>query len=352
MNFLDISDHRSPINIGKADLSNFLLGIKHFCQCLFRLVFNQPDIVYLGISQGMWGYLRDLSFAIPAALTGRRLILHLRGSEFRLFYDQMPAWLRWVTRRIMARTARVIVLGRCLEKLFVGLVNPAKIAVIPNGIAYQRFSRPKPQMLAPSPTRRLLYLSSLQKRKGIFVLLQALPNVLARFSDAELTVAGLWQNQAEKAEAESLINNLRLKSKVNFIGEVTGERKVRLLHESDLLVFTPVEPEGLPWVILEAMSASLPVVTADQGAIAEVVEHARTGLIVPAIHQKVADAICELLENPAAALAMGQSGRKRVEEHFSEELYLRRLTALFREVIGQRTTVEKLALPPRESVAG
>src|SRR2546430_8317618 len=153
--------------MGRFDVMNFLLGLKQSCQCFSRLLFQQPEIVYVGISQGIWGYLRDLMFILPALLLKKRLVLHLRGSEFRVFYEQMPRWLRRITRYVLARTAHIIVLGHSLKSIFDGLIPPERIAVIPNGIDSEEFTRADVSHVVSSG-RRLLYLSSLRKRKGPF----------------------------------------------------------------------------------------------------------------------------------------------------------------------------------------
>jgi len=238
----------------------------------------------------------------------------------------------------------MIVLGNSLKKIFNGLIEPSRVTVIPNGIDYEEFTAPERSTPPPSG-QRMLYLSSLSKRKGIFLLLEALPRVFARHPQAEITFAGLWQDDSQQAAAYAVIRKSGLEKNIRFVGEVTGSAKARLFHEHDVFVFTPIEPEGLPWVILEAMSASLPVVTTDQGAIAEVVENPHTGFIVPPSPERIAQSLCELLENPVAARAMGRRGRKRVEEHFSEEMYLSKLIALFHAVAAEKSPATSPALP-------
>jgi glycosyltransferase involved in cell wall biosynthesis len=158
--------------------------------------------------------------------------------------------------------------------------------------------------------------------------------VFRRHPDAQATFAGQWRTSGEEKKAVELMSRFGLAARCRFIGEVSGQDKIRAYQSHDIFVFPPVEPEGLPWVLLEAMSASLPVVTTDQGAIAELVEHPNTGLIVPPTAEQVAESICSLLDNSAAARAMGERGRKRVEAHFSEDAYVAKLIALFRQVAG------------------
>lgn len=334
--FLDISDRRNIQSMGRLDFVNVWLGVKHALEFLVRLVVVRPEIVYLGVSQGLWGYLRDLTFIVPALLSRRKLVLHLRGSEFRKFYDEMPGWLRSITRWVLSRTARMLVLGECIRPVFQGLMPSERVFVVPNGIDYKKF----PQAAA-GPGRNpkhILYLSHLSRRKGLLLLLEALPEVFRKHPDASVTIAGLWQSGNEKDEAQRIVRLHGMEENVRFVGEVTGPAKIKLFEEHGLFVFTPLEPEGLPWVILEAMSGSLPVITTNQGAITEVVVNGETGLIIQPDKETLSDAICALLNDPQAAEAMGQAGRLRVEHHFSEQKYLERLTSLFNELAGGKVS--------------
>jgi glycosyltransferase involved in cell wall biosynthesis len=349
--FVDTTDARDPATIGRFDWMNLWLGLKQAVECGWRLIMTWPAVVYLGVSQGLWGYLRDLAFIIPSLLFRRRVVIHLRGSEFRTFYTtEMPAWLRWITRRVFARAARVILLGNNLRAIFQGLVAPERIAVVPNGIAYEQFFRSDVVSKEGALGKRLLFLSSLRKRKGILVLLEALPLVFERFPDASLTIAGLWQDEHDRATAMSLIQKHNLSKRVTFVGEITGSDKARLFSEHDIFVFTPVEPEGLPWVILEAMSSSLPVITCDQGAIVEVVENEKTGLIITPTASILAENICRLIANPDEARRMGGLGRKRVESRFSEKAYLSSLVNLFCEVAQENAGETIAAASERRAV--
>jgi len=300
-------------------------------QCCYQVALKRPTIVYLNISQGTWGYIRDLGFLIPALVFQRKVVIHLRGSEFHVFFAAMPKFLRWVTRSVFKRVCRVIVLGHTLKHVFKDLVPNERIAVVPNGINYLEFG--DVSLSAESFQPRILYLSSLRKRKGVFQIIEALPAIISRYPTVRVTFAGEWQSAEDKRAALALIQASGVDEHVEFVGEVTGREKIQLYRQHGVFVFTPVEPEGLPWVLLEAMSAGLPVVTSNQGAISEVVEHGQTGYIVNPVPKEIAGAICYLLDHHEEASRMGLSGRRRIERYFSEVEYMNGLERVFWEAV-------------------
>jgi glycosyltransferase involved in cell wall biosynthesis len=333
--FLDTSDRRDLSSMGSFDWSNVRLGLLHMIQCIQLLLLKRPSIIYVGISQGTWGYVRDLAFILPALMLRCKIILHLRGSEFRTFYGSMPNVLRWITRLVMSKTSRAIVLGNNLRAVFSGFLNPARIAVIPNGIDYAQFDMNERSVDSERANNRILFLSSLMRRKGVFLLLEALPAVVKKHPGVCVTFAGTWHDENEKIEALAIIEATNLTANVRFAGQVSGSGKLDIFWNHDLFAFTPVEPEGLPWVILEAMSARLPVITTDQGAIREVVEDKHTGFIIEPTPAALSECLCHLIENPRVAKAMGDAGRRRVEKFFSEANYLSAIQNLFIEVLAE-----------------
>lgn len=91
--------------------------------------------------------------------------------------------------------------------------------------------------------------------------------------------------------------------------------------------------EGFGLVLLEAMAAARPVVAAASGAIPEIVVHGETGLVVPPGDEAaLARALAELVGDPARARAMGEAGRRRLEERFPLERMIDAYVALYREL--------------------
>jgi alpha-maltose-1-phosphate synthase len=126
------------------------------------------------------------------------------------------------------------------------------------------------------------------------------------------------------------------------------EQVVQVLSHADVFVCPSVyEPFGI--VNLEAMGCGLPVVASATGGIPEVVADGETGYLVPVdpgddpigtpadperFARRLAERITSLLEDPATASAMGQAGRRRVEERFGWDAIAARTTELYRRLIG------------------
>ena len=121
---------------------------------------------------------------------------------------------------------------------------------------------------------------------------------------------------------------------VKVIGPVYGRNKYDLLLSSDIFVFTPVQEEGHPWVIIEAMEAGLPIIATDRGAITESVIDGKNGFIVEKENpSQIAERIQYLIDNPEQRKRMGEESRRLYLENFTEEKMIRRLSQTFHSVL-------------------
>jgi glycosyltransferase involved in cell wall biosynthesis len=113
-----------------------------------------------------------------------------------------------------------------------------------------------------------------------------------------------------------------LRDRVIFHGRRTREEIVELLEASDVLVAPSVPTksgrrEGIPVVLMEAMGSGLPVIASAISGIPELVEHERTGLLVPPRDARtVADALFRMHADPALRKRLGQAGRDKVIREF------------------------------------
>ena len=93
--------------------------------------------------------------------------------------------------------------------------------------------------------------------------------------------------------------------------------------------------EGLPNVVLEAMACGLPVVATDVGGLREVVEHGRTGLLVPSRNAAaLADAMGRLLRDEKTREAFGREGRRCAEKRYSVSSMVHRHEEIFEKLLN------------------
>jgi glycosyltransferase involved in cell wall biosynthesis len=308
---LDTSDHRSVANVGRWDPRNALEAISVLARLVMQLQ-GERGLVYLPISQGLPGLTRDTFFIRLAALWGWTVVGHLRGSELADFYRNQPALVRAWLRRAFDRVHSMAVLGDSIRGAVAGVVRPERVAVVPNGT-------PDPGLVRRVPGARMgLFLSNFLRRKGPLEAMKAALLVVREDPTARFVFAG---DSHERSVTEELNRLARQGSgRIEVRSSLTGKGKREVLASSAFLLFPPVEPEGHPRVVLEAMAAGLPVITTDRGAIAETVVDGVCGYIVrdpdPA---QLADRILRLLGDDELQTSMSQAARARYLERFTQE---------------------------------
>lgn len=148
---------------------------------------------------------------------------------------------------------------------------------------------------------------------------------------------------------EGCRRTLRERADLLGIGErviMTGARTdvPRILAELSVSVL-PSASEGLSNALLESMAAGVPVVATAVGGTPEVVEDGMCGLLVPpADAASLAAAIGCLLDSPQLAAALGEAGRRRVEEHFGLDRMVEETTRLYRRLLA-RPNRSRRAIP-------
>lgn len=164
---------------------------------------------------------------------------------------------------------------------------------------------------------RITYLGVVTGRKGLDVMKDAFER-LADLHDAfQVEIAG-----SAPAEGPAEFERVRAAyaaaglPNVEFTGNKDHDGVVEVLCRTDVLVLASFG-EGLPMVILEAMSAGAAVVATAVGQVADAVVDGTTGFIVPVGDDAaLADALERLVTDPELLAALSSGARKRAEEHF------------------------------------
>jgi glycosyltransferase involved in cell wall biosynthesis len=179
--------------------------------------------------------------------------------------------------------------------------------------------------------------AALAEHKDHATLLAAMPRVLAAVPGARLVIVGAG---ALRSRLEAEARMLGLGGRCLFTG---FRRDLDRLIPAFSLVCLTSRTEGLGSSLLDAMCFGRAVVATDAGGIPEVVEHGRTGLLVPVGDAAaLAAALIELLRAPERRKALGRAGRRRFEREFTAERMVDETLDVYRELHGSRQ-------PARES---
>ena len=322
---LDTRDDRGVSNIGRPDLMNAWLAVRHGVRFAAMLARTRPSAVYVPVSQNGLGFLRDTLFLAPAAARGVPLVLHFHGGRFDDFVRGTGP-LRPLVRLLMQRTTRAVVLGSALAGMLRGLVPDERVRVIPNGVSDPGHEHRR----GHSPTLRVLFIGNLRPDKGYIDLLEAGLRLLSEGVSMELTLAGDVSDTTSHGE---VLRRLRPPAEhVRFVGAVGTERRNELLRAADVLVL-PSRDEGHPLVVLEAMAAGLPVIASRVSTIPETVIDGETGLVTEPGDIGALAAALRRMTDEGTRLRMGISGRARYVEEYTLERWSARMTALFDDVV-------------------
>jgi glycosyltransferase involved in cell wall biosynthesis len=173
----------------------------------------------------------------------------------------------------------------------------------------------------------VVYVGEFRHIKGADLLIDAVARLRADGKPVTLTLAG----DGEELEAlKAKIQRLDLGEAVRFIGHV----KARYGFSKGSLLVVPSRGDSMPYVVIEAAAAGIPMVAANVGGIPEIFGTHIDALFAPNIMGAMADAIESALEDPAAALARAKSLRERIFLHFSQKAMVEGVLAGYRDAFA------------------
>jgi glycosyltransferase involved in cell wall biosynthesis len=237
--------------------------------------------------------------------------LALPESEFRRLVEETRMAEHWIVASSFTR-ATLIEHGTPAER----------IHVVPYGIDAERFSPRVARAYSPNAPLKLLFVGTINERKGIRYLLQALE--LLRTKHVELIVCG--------RVVDDLAIFKPFSDRVQIRPSVTARELVEAYQAAELFVL-PSLAEGFGHVVLESMASGSPVLTTTSTAGPDIVEQGLEGFVVePARADKLAERLDWALSHRPELAAMGRNARRKAET-LTWELFRRRVVSTVRQTL-------------------
>jgi len=266
---------------------------------------------------------RKSIFMTIAMLARCPVILHLHGGGFARFHDVECGKLRRrIIRFFLERATRVIVLSERWRAWITTIAGNRPVVCIPNPVAAagERSRSPRGNIV--------LFLGRLERRKGIFDLLDAIAALRADIPDLRLVCAGDGDRRCLARYAE----RLGIEDAVSLPGWVGPAEKQSLMNLAAVYVL-PSYAEGLPVSLLEAMAAGVPVAATSVGGIPDVVTDGIDGfLFAPGDSAMLQRVLRRLMHDPGLGKRVALAARETVRMRFAAERVLAQLDELYGEL--------------------
>ncbi len=207
---------------------------------------------------------------------------------------------------------------------------PDKIFRLYNGVDLGRFGTPE---IVRTSRPRITAVGRLVEKKGFAVLIESCRRLREHAHDFDCEIIG---GGPEEAALRGQIAAAGLEHTIALRGVLSTEEVAVRLQGATVVVLPCVvgqdgNVDALPTVLLEAMASGRPVVSTRLSGIPEIVDHGRTGLLVPPGDPgALAAALAAVITDPTRCEAMGRAGRRRAEELFDLEANVLRLRTLLR----------------------
>ena len=283
----------------------------------------KPDVVHgHGAKAGAFIRMRGRSKRFIRVYTPHGGSLHYPLNTWRgAFYSRLERALMDNTELFLFESA----FARDTYQRTIGIPATGLVRCVFNGVTAEEFDAVS---MAPDATD-VAYVGEFRHIKGADLLIDAVARLRADGRPVTLTLGG---DGEELNALKAQVAKLGLNEAVRFIGHV----KARFGFSKGKLLVVPSRGDSMPYVVIEAAAAGIPMIAANVGGIPEIFGPHQGALFAPNSAGAMADAIEAALDDPAATAERAKTLRERIFMHFSQKAMVEGVLASYGEAFARR----------------
>lgn len=279
-------------------------------------------------AEGLWFYMFRNSPPLVIKLhTPESIVFQLdqvpKALDYLLIRMLEECWIRKANKIVGLSKSIIELSGRFFQ------LRSNNFPIVPNPIDIHKF-KPGENSIEITDEPLILYVGRLEFRKGVHVLIRAIPLILKNFPKAKFQLIG--DDCGMRKYLLKKVDELGLNGRVTFIEQMPRSSLIEHYHRSTLCVI-PSLWENHPFVLLEAMACGKAVVATYTGGIPEIIQNNIDGILVsPGSPLALADGITELLNNKELRESIGKNARTKIEKRHSPYEVARRTLEIYGRV--------------------
>lgn len=322
--YLKLGTANSLDEIGRKSIAKFFRYFILIKNTIYSIITFKPQLVYMTLTAKGSGFYKDALIATIVKIFKCKIVYHFHNKGVSVKQDR---WFDNLLYKLVFKNADVILLSNHLYDDIRKYLAIDRVHICPNGIppiAIEKYQKYRDFNNDPV---RILFLSNLMKDKGVFELLEACKILKDRHIYFMCNIVGAAGDILVK-ELQAKIKEYGIEQYINYLGPKYNDEKIKSLASANIFVFPSLE-DCFPLVLLEAMQASLPIISTVEGGIPDIVEDGVNGFLVNKGNViDLADKIEVLIKDGGLREKLGEAGRKRYLENFTLDHFEKRFVGI------------------------
>lgn len=298
-------------------LSKILKMIKGFFQFIFNV--KNYDIVHIHMSSRYSTWRKSIYINI-SKLINKKIILHMHGSEFDIFYkEECNDFQKKYIKKMFNKANTIIALTEEWKIFLSHITDKKKIVVIKNSIQVpSNFNK-------NINNKNILFLGIIGKRKGLYDLIEVIKKLKKKYKDIHLYIGG----NGEVKKLLELMKSNNLQNNITYLGWLNEEQKIKYLKKCTYYIL-PSYNEGQPLSVLEAMGYKCVTISTNINGIKEIITSKKDGILIdPGDTKKLYDEIVELINTKELRKKYSNNGYNKILKEFNIETTINELLKLY-----------------------